>query len=139
MSRTCDLSISPDTVCYLIIKAREFDAKDVVSDVDPASNATDDNMISVLEDRPDDPVESELETTISGLNEDEKIDLVALCWLGRGDDTVDDWQRIRAEASDAHNEHTAAYLIGTPLLADYLEEAMAAFGESCQEYEKGRL
>lgn len=139
MSRTWDLSISPDTVCYLIIKAREFDAKDVVSDVDPASNATDDKMISVLEDRPDDPVESELETTISELNEDEKIDLVALCWLGRGDDTVDDWERIRAEASDAHNEHTAAYLIGTPLLGDYLEEAMAAFGESCQEYEKGRL
>ncbi|WDZ81541.1 DUF3775 domain-containing protein (plasmid) [Ensifer adhaerens] len=139
MTRTWDLSISPDTVCYLIIKAREFDAKDVVSDVDPASNATDDNMISVLEDRPDDPVESELESTISAMNEDEQIDLVALCWLGRGDDTVGDWERIRAEAADAHNEHTAAYLIGTPLLPDYLEEAMAAFGESCQEYEKGRL
>ncbi|MCY1746301.1 MULTISPECIES: DUF3775 domain-containing protein [Ensifer] len=139
MSATWNLSISPDSVCYLIIKAREFDAKDVVSEIGPASNATDDGMIAVLEDQPDDPVESELESTISAMNEDEQIDLVALCWLGRGDDTVEDWERIRAEAAAAHNQHTAAYLIGTPLLADYLEEAMAEFGESCQDYERGHL
>lgn len=139
MSGTWDLSVSPETVCYLIVKAREFDAKDAASEIDPASNATDDGMISVLEDQPDDPVESELESMISDMNEDEQIDLVALCWLGRGDDTVEDWERIRAEAAEAHNERTAAYLIGTPLLADYLEEAMAQFGESCQEYEKGHL
>lgn len=29
---------------------------DAASEIDPASNATDDSMISVLEDQPDDPV-----------------------------------------------------------------------------------
>lgn len=139
MSETWNLSLSPDTVCYLIVKAREFDAKDVASDDNRASNASDDGMISVLEDQPDDPVETELESAICDMNNDEQIDLVALCWLGRGDGSIEDWEKIRADAADAHNEHTASYLIGTPLLADYLEEAMSQFGESCQEYEKERL
>lgn len=87
-------SISTDTVCYLIVKAREFDTKAVVSEVDPASNATDDRMISILEDQPDDPSESELESTILAMKVDKQIDLFALCWLDRGDDTADDWERF---------------------------------------------
>ncbi|NOV17002.1 DUF3775 domain-containing protein [Ensifer adhaerens] len=139
MSEAWNLSISPEKVCYLIIKAREFDAKDAVTDPDPASNASDDMMVSVLEDQPDDPVESELESLISDLNEDEQIDLVTLSWLGRGDGKIEDWESIRADAAETHNDRTTSYLLGTPLLADYLEEAMAQFGESCQEYEMGRL
>ncbi len=49
------LAIAAEKVCFLIIKAREFDAKDAVTDPDGASNATDDGMISVLEDHRDDP------------------------------------------------------------------------------------
>ena len=48
--KTPDLSISREKVCYIIAKAREFDAKDVVTDPDDASNPADDGMISVLED-----------------------------------------------------------------------------------------
>ena len=36
------LSISPEKVCFIIVKAREFDAKDAVTDPDPGSNPTDD-------------------------------------------------------------------------------------------------
>ncbi|MBB4187012.1 hypothetical protein GGE07_003676 [Sinorhizobium terangae] len=139
MSEAWDLSISPEKVCYLIVKAREFDVKDAVTEPDPASNASDDNMASVLEDQPDDPVEAELASAIWALNEDEQIDLVALTWLGRGDGRLEDWNDIRAQAAESHNTRTAAYLLGIPLLADYLEEAMAQFGESCQDYETGRL
>ena len=46
--KTPELSISPEKVCYIIAKAREFDAKDVMTDPDDASNPTDDAMISVL-------------------------------------------------------------------------------------------
>ena len=31
------LTISPEKVCFIIIKAREFDVKDVVTDPDPGS------------------------------------------------------------------------------------------------------
>jgi Protein of unknown function (DUF3775) len=31
------------------------------------------------------------------------------------------------------------YLIGTPLLADYLENGLSEFGLSCAEFELGRM
>jgi hypothetical protein len=78
---------------------------------------------------------SELSGFIRGLNEDEQIDLVALTWLGRGDGDLDNWRDLRAEASRAHNARTASYLIGTPMLADYLEEALSQFGKSFEDFE----
>ena len=78
-----DLSISAEKLCFIIAKAREFDVKDVVTDPDDSSNATDDAMLSVLEDHRDDPVVQELMAVIRSMSEDEQIDLVALAWLGR--------------------------------------------------------
>jgi len=133
------LSISPEKVCYVAIKAREFDVKDVVTDPDPGSNPTDDAMLSVLEDHPDDPTYQELRSFIAMLSEDEQIDLVALVWLGRGDGSIEEWDDLRAEAARAHNRRTASYLIGKPMLADHLEEALSLFGMSCEDEETGRL
>lgn len=136
------LAISPEKVCFIIVKAREFDAKDVVTEPDAGSNPSDDNMISVLEDHGDDPVEEELTTFISGLSEDEQIDLVALAWLGRDDNTLDDWAELHEEAVNAHRtqtEHTANYLLGMPLLGDHLEEGLSLFGLSCESFEADHL
>lgn len=136
------LSISPEKVCFVIIKAREFDVKDAVTEPDTGSNASDDNMISVLEDHGDDPVVEELTAFISNLTEDEQIDLVALAWLGRDDNTIEDWPELREEAARAHSNrttHTANYLLGTPLVSDQLEEGLSLFGRSCEEFEVNRL
>lgn len=133
------LSISPEKVCFIVVKAREFDAKDVVTDPGDSSNATDDAMIAVLEDHSDDPVAQELRGFIDALTEDEQVDLVALAWLGRGDGTVEDWNDLRAEALRAHNNRTASYLLGMPLLPDHLEDALSQIGLSCEEFEIGRL
>ncbi len=128
-----ELSISEQKLCFIIAKAREFDVKDVVTDPDDSSNATDDAMLSVLEDHKDDPVVQELTAVIFAMSEDEQVDLVALTWLGRGDGTIEDWSELRAEAARAHNRRTASYLLGIPLLSDYLEEAISQFGISCDE------
>ncbi len=136
MTEIPDLAISPEKVAAIIAKARQFDVKDVVTDPDSGSNASDDAMLSVLEDHASDPSRAELAAMISGLNEDEQIDLVALTWLGRGDGDIDDWQDIRGEANRAHNRRTARYLIGMPLLSDYLEEALSQFGHSAEEFER---
>ena len=119
--------------CYIIAKAREFDAKDVVTDPDNSSNSTDDAMVAVLEDHRDDPVVQEIAAAIFAMTEDEQIDLVTLAWLGRGDGSLEDWDELRAEAARAHNKRTTSYLLGMPLLADYLDEALAQFGHSCDE------
>ena len=133
------LAISVEKVCFVIVKAREFEAKDETTEPDPGSKPTDDRMVSVLEEHGDDPVEEELTGFIDALSEDEQVDLVALAWLGRGDGSIGDWDDLRRQALDAHNQRTAAYLLGIPLLPDYLEEALSAFGRSCEEFELGRL
>jgi len=133
------LTISPEKVCYIILKAREFDAKDAVTDPDPGSNPSDDGDAAVLEDHSDDQVAEELTSLIDSLSEDEQIDLVALTWLGRDDYSAADWQAVREEAARAHNERTASYLLGTPLLGDFLEEGLFLLGYSCSDVEAGRL
>ena len=127
------LNISSEKICFLIVKAREFDVKDVVTDPDSSSNAADDAMLSVLEDHKDDPVVAELRAAIFALNVDEQIDLVTLAWLGRGDGGVEDWDDLRAEAARAHNRRTASYLLGIPLLSDYLEEGLSQLGIAYDE------
>ena len=133
------LSISPEKVCFIIFKAREFDAKDAVTEPDPGSNPSDDKETAVLEDHEDDPVLEELTSLIDSLSEDEQIDLVALAWLGRNEYSASDWPAVRAEAARLHNERTASYLLGMPLLGDFLEEGLSMLGYSCEEFEIGRL
>jgi len=136
MANQPDLSIPLETVCFIISKAREFDAKDEVTDPDPGSNASDDGMRAVLEDHTNDPVRTEIASAIWPLNEDAQIDLVTLTWLGRGDGDAENWDELRAAATEAHNERTADYLLGIPLLADYLEEGLAQLGFSCRDVEE---
>ncbi len=133
------LTISPEKVCYVIIKAREFDAKNDVTDPDSGSNPSDDGDAAILEDHPDDSVLEEITSFIDALSHDEQIDLVALAWLGRDDFDADDWPGVREDAADAHNERTADYLIGMPLLGDFLEEGLAVLGYSPGDLEAERL
>jgi hypothetical protein len=131
-----NLEISPQKVWFFIQKAREFDVKDVVTDEGSSSNATDDGNLSVLEDHGDDPTYTELRMFINALTEDEQVDLVALTWLGRGDGEVPDWDDLREEAARLHNNRTAQYLLGKPMLPDHLEEGLALLGFSAEDYER---
>lgn len=133
------LTISSESVCFIIIKAREFDAQDVVTDPDSGSNAADDKMASVLEAHSDDLTQKELVAFINALSDEEQAELVALLWLGRGDGTLEDWDDLRDEAQRQHNKRTAAYLLGEPLLSDHLEEGLSQFGLSCEDFEIDRL
>jgi hypothetical protein len=130
-----ELNINPDKVCHIIVKARAFDAKEADSDPDSGSNAADDGMTDVLEDLPDDVDATRLELLefIRALDEDEQIDLVALAWVGRGTYEISEWREALSVARNEHNKRTAEYLLKLPLLGDYLEEGLAAFGEDCGE------
>jgi len=134
-----ELNISAEKVCYIIVKAREFDAKVDPVEPDPGSNPADSGEREVLEDYADDPAAEELRTAINGLNDDEVVDLIALAWLGRGDFGKADWQEARALATERHRHHSAAYLMGMPALGDYLEEGLSLLGHSCEDYEIDRL
>jgi hypothetical protein len=134
-----NLSISSEKVCFLIVKAREFDVQDVDTELEEGSNPSDDREIDVLEDEPDNPVAQEIRMFIAELGEDEKADLIGLVRLGRGDGTMDEWSAMRSEGHREHAGRIAAYLMGEPLLSDYLEEGLSQFGISCAEFEINRL
>lgn len=130
MKKVPNLSISPEKVFFIIAKSRQSESS--AAGLDPGADSGDD----LPEEHSQTSDRSELSGFIRGLNEDEQIDLVALMWLGRGDGELDNWRELRAEASRAHNNRTAAYLLGTPMFADYLEEALSAFGMSFEDYEE---
>ena len=127
------LNIDTDKVCYLIYKARQFDAKEAPEGDLEGSDSLDHDYLDILEDSPEDPVDEELRSFFASLNDDEWDDLLALTWIGRGDFGMDEWDDVVARARDAKDERKARYLMGIPLLADYLEESLAQMGISCQE------
>lgn len=129
------LAINPQTIGYITNMAREFHAKEQVSIPEEPLSATSDWAMQVLADHQDDPTYVELKTTIEDLEPDQQVQLVALMWLGRGTFSTEEWEDALQEAGDSWNKNTANYLIGTPLLANYLEEGLAQLGYSPTDYE----
>ncbi len=117
------LTISPENVYLVIMKAREFDAVDEVTEPDSNDEGT-----AILEDDEEDPVLEGLISLVKSLSDDEQIDLMALAWLARDDYSAGDWPLVREEAARAHNERTIEFLIGTPLLGGFLEEGLSMLG-----------
>jgi len=133
------LTIPLEMLFFIIEKSREFDAEVPADSGDTDSNPTDDGESGILLDTPNNGTLSELREAILGLNVDEQEDLLALIWIGRGDFTGEEWPAARRLAHETRNGSEADYLIGTPLLPDYLEEASSQLGLSFESLEIGRL
>ena len=123
------LNLPLDKVSFIILKAREYDVKEEDTDPDSGSNPIDDGQTDVLANKQEDPVREELLGAIRSLNEEERLRLVALAWLGRGTYSKDEWREAIATARSEHSRRTAEYLLGLPLLGDYLEDGLAMFDE----------
>ncbi len=128
------MDIPLDKVCDLIVRARAIDVKEGVTDPASGSNPIDDGNLDSLIASPDDATEQEVRDVIAGLNEDERADLIALVYIGRGDMEPEEWGdavRLAKEREDAMSITAADWLIGIPNLADLLDEGLAAMGRSC--------
>jgi uncharacterized protein DUF3775 len=136
------VTIPLEKLAFIVAKAREFDAE-VETDGDDAdadaSNPADDGERAILQDTADNPTLQELRDAIDDLNVDERDELLALVWIGRGDFTAAEWNDAVGRARAMDNRRDADYLIGTPLLADYVEEGLAAFDLSLEEFEIGHM
>ena len=130
------LEISPAKVGFVIIKAREIAAKVAAWD-DGATS--DHDAESILEDFSDDATQAELKEFIHDLNEDEQISLVALAWIGRGSFGPEELEEALTTARSERTNRTADYLLGMPLLSDYLEEALDRLGYSVEDAEDEAL
>lgn len=125
------LEVNPDTVRFIINRMRQFQVKEGVTFPDPG----DDWSRQILADYADDPVVTEVRSAIDDLEPDQQVELVALTWVGRGDFGADEWEAARTQARESWNERTADYLIGTPLVADFLEEGLDQIGFGDEGYE----
>jgi hypothetical protein len=126
------LEISTDKIGFVIVKAREMAAKVAAWD-DGATS--DHDAESILEDFSEDSTQAELKEFIRDLNEDEQASLVALAWIGRGSFGPEELDEAIATARTEHTNRTEEYLLGMPLLPDYLEEALDRLGYSVEDAE----
>jgi hypothetical protein len=127
-----------ETLCRLILRAKELEAQ--VPAVDPEDDA--DNVddfddegggeaLSVLEDELNDSVEEEVQAVLDDLAEDQLAETLALAWVGRGTYDASEWDEAFAEASDLGVDQRMDELMDMPLLAGLLEAGLAAFDYSC--------
>jgi hypothetical protein len=120
------LDINPEKVRQVITEARMIDAKEDITDSAVDAAEIEDVEAETLESPDRDPVYAELREYIRSLDEDEQIALVALAWIGRGTYDASEYSSAMEEARRAHNKRTAEYLLGLPMLGDYLEEGLSA-------------
>ncbi|MEX2167606.1 MAG: DUF3775 domain-containing protein [Methyloceanibacter sp.] len=127
------LEISTDKIGFVIQKAREMAAKVAAWD---DSATSDHDAESILEDFSDDATQAELQEFIRDLNEDEQVSLVALAWIGRGSFSAEELGEALATARSERVNRTEDYLLGMPLLPDYLEEGLDRLGYSVEDTEE---
>lgn len=129
------MQISPRSVAHVIVRAREIDTK--VGRWD--SPGDDADAESILESRRGDATEAELRAFIEGFNDDEKAELVAIMWIGRETFDADEFDEAVRTARAEATTPTEDYLLGVPLLADYLEAGLEKLGVDVSELEEDFL
>jgi hypothetical protein len=128
-----------DTLCRIILRAREYEAQ-TPTDYDggeAADNVDDEEegTLSVLDDTINDSVEEELTAVFEDLGEDQLAEVVAFCWVGAGTYEAGDWDEAMEEAQALVGDGTQgaiAELMDMPMLASVLESGLAAFDLSCE-------
>jgi hypothetical protein len=135
VEKTWDLTIAPDTVRLIIEKARTVSAavnedyedgaeREIELDGDAHDTHHHDGL---AEEETEDLTEQELRQIIRELNVDEAAELIALTWIGRGDYEAAEFAEAVAEARQ-RNYRLTRYLLGMPMLGDWLEEGLEAIG-----------
>lgn len=122
------LRLSSDDAFFILLRAREFD------DVIDLADLVADEPALIAASAEDDEVEAELAAAIGALDDDALIDLVALVWIGRGDFLAGEWTQARQAAVELGREHAPSYVAGLPMVSDYLEQGLSAFGHTLAHY-----
>ena len=149
---TAMLTIKPETVCHVIFRDRQLQSgvpvehdddetwepdRHVVEDAEMEMDLEIDAAAPVTPDNDSDPepMADELAAFITELPVDHQCELIALAWLGRGDSGKEDWDDLVELARERRTGRTDEYLLGMPLLSDYLVDALGQFDISCEDFE----
>lgn len=133
------LEIAPEKVAHVIIKSREYGAKVGAWNTSTEEGDADEDPSAILEDFSSDPTLGEIAGFLDALNDDEQAHLVALVWIGRGTYEPEEFDEAVETARSEQGSSTANYLLGLPLLPDYLEEGLEKLGYSANDIESDVL
>jgi hypothetical protein len=129
-----DLLTPLETICRLIIRAREMEAQVPAIEADDEPDPTDsDDGFAVLEDESNEAVEEEIMALLDDLGEDQVQEILALAWVGRGTYDASEWDEALEAAADADAEDPIDQLMDMPTLAAYLDAGLAAFDLNCDD------
>jgi hypothetical protein len=112
-----ELDISADKVARVILLAREIGEQTAVGAHD-----------GLRDGRAGRQAEQEFRSYVADLDVDEQYALVAVMWIGRDSFDADEYDQAFATARQEAVNPTEDYLIGMPMLADYLESGLEALG-----------
>ena len=127
-----------ETLCRLILRARELEAQVPAADPDEDPENVDDlddegdQSLSALEDELNTAVEEEIQGTLDDLADDQLAETLALAWVGRGTYDASEWDDAYTEANELNGDERVDELMDMPLLASHLEAGLAAFDYSCE-------
>jgi hypothetical protein len=129
------LNINSETVCFIIAKAREFQAKEEIVIPEVPLSPSENWAQQILADHVDDPCVQEVIETVKDLEPDQQAELVALMWLGRSDYDLSEWDAAVKDAEESMDDITdpGSYLLAHPLVADFLLDGLDQHGLSCEE------
>lgn len=131
-----DLTIGPETVRLFVLKARaisaglndDYDAgheHEIELDDQSRDSHSHDGL---AEEEEENLTATELRALFNDLNVDEAADLIAIMFVGRGDFEAREWDQAVAEARTRVNKRFPTYLMGMPMLGEWLEEGLEKIG-----------
>jgi len=128
-----ELTVSLDTVCRLIVRAREMEAQVPAIENDDEDNPTDsDDPLAVLEDEANEAVEEEIQALVDDMGEEELYEILALALVGRGTFDASEWEEALEAAAEDGAEAATTQLMDMAMLAAYLDAGLTAFDLSCE-------
>ena len=111
--------IHADNVAEVILLAREIQESVQVGARDGVRHDTAGNL-----------ARQQFRAFVSNMTEEERLSLVAIMWIGRESYAAEEFDEAYEMARQESDSPTEAYLIGVPMLADYLELGLEALGIS---------
>jgi len=130
-----DLVTPLETICRLIVRARELEAQvptnepdDDDGEFDPADS---DDEFAELDDEANEVVEGEIMALLDDLGDDQVEEILALALVGRGTYDPSEWDEALEAAADPDAEDPVDQMLDMPTLASFLEAGLAAFDLNC--------
>lgn len=118
-------SLDTEQLAFLIAAARAFETEDFSVAHEPIGHRDNDGAIDVVEPSHEDGIAFELRSFIDALSDEQQVELVALVWFGRETDGEITWTEALSRAQIAHTSRTANYLLGIPMLAEFIEDGLS--------------